>query len=50
INGCGMCMDSHEKVVRDKGISRDGVQDAIRIASVVHAVAATFDAEEALAG
>ncbi|MEN2988783.1 carboxymuconolactone decarboxylase family protein [Tistrella sp. BH-R2-4] len=49
INGCGMCMDSHEKVVRDKGISREGVQDAIRIASVIHAVAAVLDGMDALA-
>ena len=49
INGCGMCMESHEKVVLAHGISKDAVQAAVRIASVVHAVAATLDGEDALA-
>ena len=45
INGCGMCMDSHEKVVRAAGIEPAAIQAAIRIAAVVHAVAVTLDAE-----
>ena len=45
INGCGMCMDSHEKVVRTAGIEPAAIQAAIRIAAVVHAVAVTLDAE-----
>jgi alkyl hydroperoxide reductase subunit D len=49
INGCGMCMESHEKVVRTHGISKEAVQAAVRIASVVHATAATLDGEDALA-
>ena len=43
INGCGMCMDSHEKVLREHGISAQGVQSAVRIAAVVHAVAVTHE-------
>ena len=50
VNGCGMCMDSHEQVVRKGGLSTEQVQAAVRIASVVHAVAATLDGEAALAG
>ena len=50
INGCGMCIDSHEQVVRKGGLSTEQVQTAVRIASVVHAVAATLDGEDALAG
>lgn len=50
INGCGMCIDSHEQVVRKGGLSTEQVQAAVRIASVVHAVAATLDGEDALAG
>lgn len=50
INGCGMCLISHEKVVREGGLSQEQVQAAVRIAAVVHAVAATLDGEEALAG
>ena len=43
INGCGMCIDSHEKVLRAAGITSEQIQSAVRIASVVHAVAATLD-------
>lgn len=50
VNGCGMCMKSHEKVVREGGISQEQVQAAVRIASVVHAVAAILDGEDALSG
>ena len=50
INGCGMCMEAHERVVVEAGLSREQVQAAVRIAAVVHAVAATLDGEAALAG
>ena len=43
INGCGMCMDSHEKVLRGHGITAQGVQSAVRIAAVVNAVALTLE-------
>ncbi len=49
INGCGMCMDSHEKTVAKKGVGKDVVQAVVRIASVIHAVAVTLDAETHLA-
>ena len=39
INGCEACMRAHEQSVRDHGGSRDMVQDAVRIAAVLHAVA-----------
>ena len=39
INGCETCVQSHERVVLEGGISEDQVHDAIRIASVIHAVA-----------
>ena len=48
INGCGMCLDSHEKVVRKAGLAADQVQTALRIASVVNAAAAILDGEDAL--
>jgi len=50
VNGCGMCMESHEKVLRQAGITQEQIQAAVRIAAVVHAVAATLDGEAALAG
>jgi len=43
-------MESHEKVVRAGGLTAEQVQAAVRIAAVVHAVAATLDGEEAVAG
>ncbi|MFB1481227.1 carboxymuconolactone decarboxylase family protein [Corallococcus sp. RDP092CA] len=39
INGCEMCIQSHEKVVLEGGLSEDHVNDAVRIASVIHAAA-----------
>jgi len=49
INGCGMCLDSHERVVREHGVSSEAVQAVVRIAAVVHAIAATLDGEAAAA-
>jgi len=46
INGCGMCMDSHEKTLRKHGVSAQTIQSAVRIASVVHAVAVTLEQAE----
>ncbi|MEM6414563.1 MAG: carboxymuconolactone decarboxylase family protein [Pseudomonadota bacterium] len=48
VNGCGMCLDAHEKVVKKGGLSTEQVQTALRIASVVHAAAAVMSAEEGL--
>ena len=39
INGCETCVQAHEKVVIEGGLSEDQVHDAVRIASVVHAAA-----------
>jgi alkyl hydroperoxide reductase subunit D len=47
VNGCGMCMDSHEQALRQHGIAPEAIQAAVRIAAVVHAVAATLDGEAA---
>lgn len=44
INGCGMCIDAHEKVLRDHGVSTQTIQTAVRLASVVNAVAKTLQA------
>lgn len=48
VNGCGMCMDAHEQVVRKGGLSADQAQAALRIAATVHAAAAILTGEEAL--
>ena len=43
INGCGMCIDAHEKILREASITAEQIQAAVRIAAVVHGVAATLD-------
>lgn len=45
INGCGACLDAHERVVREKGLTEEAVAAAVRIASVVHAVATVLETE-----
>jgi alkyl hydroperoxide reductase subunit D len=45
INGCAACVASHENVLREKGITEETILAAVRIASVVHALAAVMDAE-----
>jgi lipoyl-dependent peroxiredoxin subunit D len=50
INGCGMCMDSHEKTVRQHGASAQAVQSAVRIASVIHAVAVVLEQRQGAEG
>jgi alkyl hydroperoxide reductase subunit D len=45
INGCGVCIDSHEKILREAGLTAEQIQTAVRIAAVVHGVAATLDGE-----
>lgn len=50
INGCGMCIDSHEAKLRQHNVSAEVIQAAVRIASVLHAVAGVLDAEEAFGG
>jgi alkyl hydroperoxide reductase subunit D len=49
VNGCGRCLESHEKVLRNAGWSREPIHEAVRVAAVVHAAAATLDGEQALA-
>ena len=39
MNGCGMCIDSHEKVLKGHGVSAEIVQAAARTAAVLKAVA-----------
>lgn len=46
VNGCGMCVDAHEKTLRQGGLGAEAVQSAVRIAAVIHAVAVVLDAED----
>jgi len=47
INGCGMCMDSHEKQLRQHGVEPAAIQAAVRIAATIHAIGVVLDAESA---
>ncbi len=38
-NGCGLCIDSHEKVLSQHGVKAETIQAAARIAAVLKAVA-----------
>jgi alkyl hydroperoxide reductase subunit D len=49
INACGKCVDAHERVLREKGITEESINAAIRIASVIHGLAVMLDAERVLA-
>ncbi|MGD0442010.1 MAG: carboxymuconolactone decarboxylase family protein [Acidimicrobiales bacterium] len=50
VNGCGGCLAAHERAVRELGVGREQVHEAIRIASVVHAVAVTLESEQLIGG
>ena len=47
ITGCDDCVRAHEVTVRDRGGTTEQVQDVVRIAAVVHAVALTLDSTPA---
>jgi lipoyl-dependent peroxiredoxin subunit D len=49
VNGCGKCVTAHERVLRQHDVGREAVQSAVRIASVIHAVAGVLDYEDARA-
>jgi lipoyl-dependent peroxiredoxin subunit D len=49
INGCGACLAAHEQQLRAAGASPEMVQEAARIAAVVHASAVAVEGAEALA-
>lgn len=50
INGCGMCIDSHEAQLKSHGVSAEQIQTAVRVASTITAVAAVIESEAGLAG
>jgi alkyl hydroperoxide reductase subunit D len=44
INGCGKCLDAHEKAVREKGATEELVMAVVRVAAVLYAIGAVLDA------
>ncbi len=49
VNGCGACLAAHERTLRAAGATAGMVQEAARIAAVVHAAAVAVEGAEALA-
>jgi alkyl hydroperoxide reductase subunit D len=47
INNCPACVASHEKVVREKGITEEQVAAAVRLAAVLQAAATAIDEQTA---
>jgi alkyl hydroperoxide reductase subunit D len=43
VNGCGRCIEAHEDVLLKAGVSKEAIQDAIRIAAIVFSVAVTLE-------
>lgn len=43
INGCEMCVRSHEEVVIKGGLSEDQVHDAVRVAATIQATAVSLE-------
>jgi alkyl hydroperoxide reductase subunit D len=48
LNGCGACLDAHERKLTRAGASPEMIQDAVRIAAVIHAAAVALEGERAL--
>ncbi|MCP8890873.1 carboxymuconolactone decarboxylase family protein [Sphingomonas faeni] len=39
MNGCGMCIDSHEQILKKAGVTAEAIQTSVRIGAVMAAVA-----------
>lgn len=50
INACGLCLDAHERALRRLEVDRETIQEGIKIASVIQALATTLDAEAVMDG
>jgi alkyl hydroperoxide reductase subunit D len=46
VNGCGLCITSHEKKLRAHEVPREAIQSAVRIAATIHAVAGVLEFEQ----
>lgn len=44
INGCGACIDAHEKALRDAGVASASVHTAVRFAAIIQSVAVAIEA------
>jgi lipoyl-dependent peroxiredoxin subunit D len=44
INGCGACIDAHEKVLKEADVSAASIQTAVRFAAIIQAAALSLEA------
>ena len=44
INGCGTCIDAHERVLKEAGVSAASIQAAVRFAAMIQSVAVAIEA------
>lgn len=49
IEGCGKCIEAHERTLIEHGVTRETIQDAIRIAAIIKGISMTLAAEAGLA-
>ena len=47
VNACDKCVDSHERVLREKGASEELINAAVRVTAVIHAIGVALDSEKA---
>jgi alkyl hydroperoxide reductase subunit D len=47
VNGCGACIDAHEKALIEAGVSTATIHTAVRFAAIVQAVAVALEASAA---
>src|ERR1700760_2010799 len=44
INGCGTCIDAHEKTLKEAGVDAPAIQTAVRFAAIIQSVAVAIEA------
>jgi lipoyl-dependent peroxiredoxin subunit D len=44
INGCGACIDAHEKILNEAGVAATTIQTAVRFAAITQSVAVAIEA------
>lgn len=49
INGCGACIDAHERVLRKAGVAASTIQSAVRFAAIIQSVAVSIETSRAVA-
>jgi alkyl hydroperoxide reductase subunit D len=47
LNGCGMCVDAHERQLKEQGLSEQQILEAVKIASVINGIATAISSEAA---